>query len=166
MLIATPDGQIYVINCTGDIICFDLGEPIRSFCIGLYSSELFASTVSLIDPGTSSEIDLYQSNTAFELALDASPISFQNTEDPINNSSLCGVFISSITNKLCLLQTDAILPYSKSKPSNLQFRYKCENVFTKMRSLNVKLAQFMDSAMIKNNPNVSSDIIHEILYSN
>lgn len=51
LMLATPDGQIFSINCTGDILCFDLGEPIRAFHIGLYSSELFTSSISLVEPG-------------------------------------------------------------------------------------------------------------------
>ena len=109
-----------------------------------------------------------QSNSAFELALnlEASPISFQNDETSQQtsmNTSLCAVFISSITNKICLLQTEAILPYSKIKPSNSQFKYKCENIFTKPRGLNSKLTQTLDG-VLRNNPSLSSEIIHDILY--
>lgn len=172
LMIATPDGQIFSINCAGDILCFDLGEPIRAFHIGLYSSELFRSSISLVEPGTSSEIDLCQSNQsnpAFELALnlDASPISFQNDESSQQaiNNSLCAVFISTITNKICLLQTEAILPYSKTKPSNSQFKYKCENIFTKTRSLNSRLGQAIENGLKRGPTRLPSDIIHNILYS-
>jgi hypothetical protein len=68
-MIATPDGQIFAINCSGDIICFDLGEPIKAFHLGLYQSELFTSTISLIDP-VSSDNDLYQPNQGFPLLID------------------------------------------------------------------------------------------------
>lgn len=119
-MIATPDGQIFSVNCSGDIICFDLGEPIKAFHIGLYQSEQFIS--SFLDPGTSSDNDLFQSNQgAFEMTLDAS---FQNDDNSSVNNCSCVLFISAITNKICLLQTDLILPYSKSKPSQSQFRYK------------------------------------------
>lgn len=160
-MIATPDGQIFAVNSTGDIICFDLGEPIKAFHLGLYQSELFTSTVSLIDPAASSENDLYQSNQGeFELVLDGS---FQTNDSATVNNCTCVVFISAITSKICLLQTEAILPYSKSKPSQSQFRYKCENVFSK-RYFNPKLTQALDQ--VKTNPLLLNDLIHDILYSN
>ena len=160
-MLATPDGQIFAINCTGDVICFDLGEPIKAFHIGLYQSELFTSTVSLIDPAVSSDNDLSQTNQGeFELVLDGS---FQTSEPSQVNNCTCVLFISAITNKICLLQTDAILPYSKSKPSQSQFRYKCENIFSK-RYFNPKLSQALDQA--KSNYSLLNDLVHDILYSN
>lgn len=168
-MIATPDGQLFTINCFGDIICFDLGEPIKAFHLGFYQSELFTSTVSLIDPATSSDNDLYQTNqAAFELTLDASfqtddPNSVNTNNNAHCNNTSCAVFISAITNKICILQTDVILPYSKAKPSQSQFRYKCENIFSK-RCLNPRLSQALEP--IKSNTNLMSEIIHDILYSN
>lgn len=170
-MIATLDGQIYSINCTGDVICFDLGEPIRGFHIGLYSSEIFnSSSMSLVDPTTACEIDMHQSS-AFELALDSQPISYSNSNgnnDDINphNSSLCVVFISSITNRISLLQTDSILPYSKIKPSSTQFRYRCENVFSNIKKFNSKLAQALDFGSNKSNMRLMNELVQNILYPN
>jgi hypothetical protein len=159
-MIGTPDGQIYAINCSGDIICFDLGEPIRAFHIGFYYFE----------------ID-YQSNSTvnFEQTLDAqlsissnqqNESSISNSLNNINNNMLCAVFVSSITNKLCLLQTEAILPYSKIKPSNSQFKYKCENLLTKPHNLNPRLYQIFEvNDLIKNNSIITSSIIQDILYT-
>ena len=171
LMIATIDGQIYSINCTGDIICFDLGEPIRGFHIGLYSSEIFnSSSMSLVDPAAAYEVDLYQPS-AFELALDTPPISCPNSNANIDdtntqNSSLCVVFISSITNRISLLQTDSILPYSKIKPSSTQFRYRCENVFTNVKRFNPKLAQALDFTSNRSNASLMNELVNKILYPN
>ena len=127
---------------------------------------------SFLTPGTLSEIDLCQSNQsnpAFELALnlDASPISFQNESESSQQAvknSLCAIFISSLYPKICLLQTEAIVPYSKTKPSNSQFKYKCENIFTKSNLLNSKLIQSLDGEL-KKCSNIPREIIHSILYS-
>jgi hypothetical protein len=139
----------------------DLGEPVRAFHIGLYSTELASITsTSLLEATTTtstrSEIDLCQSNSAFELALDL------KSEDYFNNNSLCFVFWSSITNKICLLQIDAIITYSKLKPTS-QLKYKCENIFSKSRNFSAKL-----NALLENNTSkkLNSEIVHGIFYSN
>ena len=136
----------------------DLGEPVRGFHIGLYSTELTTSSTCLLEASTSarSEIDLCQSNPAFELALDL------KSEDYLNNNTLCFVFWSSITNKICLLQIDAIISYSKLKPAS-QLKYKCENIFSKSRNFSAKLNQLLESSESKK---LNSEVLHGILYSN
>ena len=104
-MIATPEGQVFIVSCSGDSICLDLGEPVRAFHIGLYSTELTSITsTSLLEATTStrSEIDLCQSNSAFELALDL------KSEDHLYNNTLCFVFWSSITYSLLPLKIKAL----------------------------------------------------------
>jgi hypothetical protein len=159
LLLATNDGQFYVINCLGEQICFELGEPIKGFHIGFYSCEWFSSSLSLVDPSTLSETDINQSNQAFELLLDSAASNTSDEAMLINNSQ-CIVYISSLTSKICLLQTDFLLPFSKFK-SLPNFKFKCKNIFTSASSLNPKLAD-----AIKNNNSVSKgQLIHNIIYS-
>lgn len=158
LLIATPEGQVFVINCSGKFICFDLGEPIKMFHLGYYSTELFSA--NLIETGTASEADLHQcNNSAFELALDASPISPKGDNETSNNV-LCFVYVSSITNRICLLQTEAIIAYSRLK-SFTQLKYRCENIFSKRKNFSFKLYQAIENQ----NKNFDSKQIYDILYA-
>ncbi|CAF0755833.1 unnamed protein product [Brachionus calyciflorus] len=163
LVIATPEGQVYVINCTGGCICFDLGEPIRIFHLGYYSSEI--PTLNLVETGTSSEADLQQCNPnqAFDLALDSSPISScKHDENQIVSSSnlLSFIYVSSITNKISLVQTDSIIAYSKLKTPT-QLKYKCENIFSHRKNFSFKLNRLID-----NQKCLDVKVIHDLLYSN
>jgi hypothetical protein len=164
---------VFVINCSGKFICFDLGEPIKMFHLGYYSTELFP--INLTDTGTSSEADLLLhqlgNNAAFELALDASPMSPRHEESGsgcgggggsqlLSNNVLCFVYISSITNKICLLQTEAIIAYSRLK-SFTQLKYRCENIFSKRRNFSYKLHQTIENQQ----RNYDSQLVHDLLYS-
>jgi hypothetical protein len=185
LLIATPEGQVFIVSCSGDSICLDLGEPVRAFHIGLYSAENQTVTSSsysnLLENTTTtnttttthrSEIDL-SSNQAFDLALDLkrddeslnlSHNAASNNSSSISSSSssntLCFVFWSSITNKICLLQIDAIITYSKLKPSS-QLKYKCENVFSRSSNFSAKLNDLLDSSA---SSNLNNEVLHGILY--
>ena len=162
MLIATPEGQVFIISCSGDSICLDLGEPVRGFHIGLYAAELALSNLYMENASTRSEIDLYQTSPAFDLALDIKNDDLLGSGGNTNNNTLCFVFWSSITNKICLLQIDAIITYSKLKPSS-QLKYKCENIFSKSRNFSNKLNQMLES---NTNKKLNSEIVHSILYTN
>jgi hypothetical protein len=164
-----------------------LGEPIKTFHLGYYSTELFDSSAIQSGGGATattgggtaattttnatistaaSEADLHPNSqqqcnqSAFELALDASPISPPNRfNEETSNNILCFVYISSITNRICLLQADAIIEYSRLK-SFTQLKYKCENIFTKRKNLSYKLYQAAESQ----GKNFDSTMIHDILY--
>ena len=156
---------MFVINCSGGYICFDLGEPIRIFHLGYYSSEI--PTQNLIETGTSSEADLHQCNPnqAFDLALDASPVSkIKPDENQISSSHnlLSFIYVSSITNKISLVQTDSIIAYSKLKTAT-QLKYKCENIFSHRKSFSFKLNQLIDN---QNSKISDSKILNDLLYSN
>lgn len=143
----------------------DLGEPVRGFHIGLYSTELVVNN-NLLETGTRSEIDLCNPS-AFEMALDSSPIIPKNEESSSSqtsgngNNTLCFVFWSSITNKINLLQIDTIITYSKLKPAS-QLKYKCENVFSKSHNFSPRLNEILDS---NNGKCLNSDLIHNIIYN-
>jgi hypothetical protein len=158
LLLATNDGQFYVINCHGEQICFELGEPIKGFHIGFYSCELFSSSLSLVDPSTLSETDINQSNQAFELILDSAASNTSDEAMLINNSQ-CIVYISSLTSKICLLQTDFLLPFNKFK-SLPSFKFKCKNIFSSLSRFNPKLVD-----ALKSNTTSKGQLIHNMLYS-
>lgn len=161
---ATPEGQVFVINCSRGYICFDLGEPIRIFHLGYYCSEL--PSLNLTETGASSEADLHQCNPnqAFELALEASPISsnkHDETQIASSGNMLSFIYVSSITNKISLVQTESIIAYYKLKPST-QLKYKCENVFSHKKKFSFKLNQLVEN---QNSKIPDSKVIHDLLYS-
>lgn len=188
LLIATPEGQVFVINCSGKFMCFDLGEPIKMFHLGHYSTEvlgntateLAASSTTAAAAATTASSGVGQTSSestdqatsqhqqqcnqsAFELALDASPISptpSRPADESSSNNTLCFVYVSSITNRICLLQTETIIAYSRLK-SFTQLKYRCENIFTKRKNFSYKLYQAVENQ----GKNFDSKIIHDILYS-
>lgn len=113
-----------------------------------------AATTSEGGGGACSGRPLDLPHQAFELALDSqTPISSHRVD------VLCFVYLSSITNRICLLQTDAIIAYSRLK-SFTQLKYRCENVFTKRKSLSYKLYQAVESQ----GKQFDSKMIYDILY--
>ena len=136
---------MYIINGFGDILCYDLGEPIHAFHFGCYAFEL--NTLSnVFDPSLSSfDIDSYQTNTGFELAMDSPPNTSPNDNQTYAVNKLHAIFISSITNKLCLTQIDQLISNAKSTNNN-QIKYKCDNVFTKKDYLTQNLSKYFQTS--------------------
>lgn len=137
------------------------------------------TTTTAASGATSSEADLNRqqqqqqqqcNQSAFELALDASPISPPAGRTHAHSGGgggsgedtnvLCFVYVSSITNRICLLQADTIIAYSRLK-SFTQLKYRCENIFTKRKSLSYKLYQALESQ----GKSFDSKMIHDILYA-
>jgi hypothetical protein len=141
----------------------DLGEPIKLFHMGQYSIESSSQITNLTENNASSEVDLHQCNPAFELALDSPPVALSKSEDGPNSHSLCFIFVSSITNKINFLQTDAILSYSKLKPLS-HLNYRCENVFSFSQNFASKLNQILNSIGEDNNNKKKCEILSQILY--
>lgn len=163
LVLATPEGQVFIINCSRGYLCFDLGEPIRIFHVGYYCSEI--PSLNLIETGTSSEADLHlgNPNQAFELALEASPISASKQDETQMASSsnmLSFIYVSSITNRISLVQTDSIIAYSKLKTTT-QLKYKCENIFSHRKNFSSKLNQLVEN---QNSKVLDSKVIHDLLY--
>ena len=125
MIIVTPDGLVFIINCNGDIISYDIGEPIHLSYMGYYSFEI--NNLMQYDP--SIDADSFQS-TAFELALDSPPPSaLPNDNAHISSNKLYLIFISSVTNKLFLIQAENLL----------MKKLKFENIFTNQHALSANL---------------------------
>lgn len=99
---------------------------------------------------------------ALDIKNDENLINNNNGGANNSNNTLCFVFWSSITNKINLLQIDAIITYSKLKPSS-QLKYKCENIFSKSRNFSTKFNQLLESNSSKK---LNSEIAHDIPYSN
>ena len=159
---------MFLINCYSDVICLDLGEPVKLFHIGYFSIENLMIS-NLTENIVTSEIDLHQcNNPAFELALDSPTVQLSKSEGDSNQTtnSLCFIFVSSITNKINLLQTDIILSYSKLKPLSA-INYKCENVFSYSNKFSSKLNElFMNSFSDQDKDNEKkSEVLRQILYS-
>jgi hypothetical protein len=138
----------------------DLGEPIKLFHVGHYSIENSSSVTNLTENNASSEVDLHQCNPAFEMALDSPPVILSKSDD-VQNTSLCFIFVSSITTKINFLQADAILSYSKPL-SNLN--YKCENVFSYPQKFSNKLNEMLSSIKDDKDNIKKSAILSKILY--
>ncbi len=126
----------------GDIVSFDIGEPIHLSYMGYYSTEQ-TNLHLILDPSIDYSESTFTtttstiSTTAFEMALDGPiNISLSNEsaqyKDGVNKPYL--VFLSSITNKLFLIQLDSF------KTSKIKF----ENVFTNNRSLPTNSTKTLD----------------------
>jgi hypothetical protein len=152
-------------------MCLDLGEPVKFFHLGNYSTELIS--FNLAETSALSEVDLHQglgannnNNPAFERVLDSSLSSaaraLNNEEYAASNNPLCFVYVSALTNRICLMQVDIILNmYKLRSPDTSKLRYKCENVLSFKKKLNPKLSQILDA-----NKELGSQLLNEILYSN
>jgi hypothetical protein len=154
-------------------MCLDLGEPVKFFHIGNYSTELISMNLAESSSAVS-EVDLHQANVnnnstnnpAFELALDSSSASIMaravSADDYASLSNpLCFVYVSALTNRICLMQVDIILAQHKLRaPGASKLKYKCENVFSLKKNLNQKLVKLLDE-----NKDISSEILSQILYS-
>ena len=150
-------------------MCFDLGEPLRIFQVGHFSTDISASSIYhfATDSNAFNEADSYQSNAAFDLALDSSPISMSQNEDVfVGNNTLCVLFVSALTNKICLLQMDSILP---AMTCGKQLKYRCENILSKASSFNTELSKVVElgtaAAGDKPKAKLFEEIIDTILYS-
>lgn len=146
---------MYIVNCYGDILSYDLGEPIHLSYLGYYSLDL-NHTSTTFDP--SLDFDSFQSAAAFELAIDSSPPSTSPIESLSSApNKLYLIFLSSITNKLFLVQFEQLL----SKFTSNTIKYKLDNIFTKQRML--------APALIKNFANYDykqiSNAIRNLLYN-
>jgi len=143
-------------NCNGEFICYDLGEPIKSIHFGYFPvSEQF--NLNLIESG--SEIDLTQSNhLAFDYAIDSSPLGTPRLDE---SNSLCFVYFSSISNRICLLQADSVLVDYKSKASSLT-AMKCENFFSRTNQYGDNLKKL--SEKFRENPQELNKIMRRTLY--
>jgi hypothetical protein len=143
-------------NCNGEFICYDLGEPIKSIHFGYFPvSEQF--NLNLIESG--SEIDLTQSNhPAFDYAIDSSPLGSPRLDE---TNSLCFVYFSSISNKICLLQADTVLVTCKSRASSIT-TMKCENVFSRPCQFGDNLKKLSES--FGENPLELNKILRKTLY--
>lgn len=148
MIIVTPDGIVYIVDCCGQIISYDVGEPIHLSYLGYYSTE--ASSLQATDPSLEYDAS-YQSTTAlFELAID-SPTNTNTATATDSTYSLSQgtnklylIFLSSVTNKLFMIQIENFMPR----------KFKFENVFTNQQSLSknlVKSMQNLDGKIIMNN---------------
>lgn len=175
MIIATQDGQLFVINCQGEFMCFDLGEPIRVIQFGFFSTDISTQqALSLADSNAAfneASSDTLQSNQLFELALDSPPksASLHNEELFMANNSLSIIFVSALTSKICMIQADAILTSLKSgnKTHHAKLKYKCENVHNKLGQLTPKLGKLAEMATSNDKAKNErfDDILNKILYS-
>ncbi len=156
-MLASVEGHIFHMNCHGEFICYDLGEPIKSIYFGFFPiSEQF--NLNLIESG--SEIDLTQSShPAFDYAIDSSPLGTPRLDE---TNSLCFVYFSSISNKIVLLQADTILANCKSKASSIT-AMKCENVFSRKSKLGASIEKLSESFEVDNQQNLNK-ILRKILY--
>jgi hypothetical protein len=148
---------LFIINCYGEQIAVDLGEPVRTVAIGLYASEMTTDCP----------------HNAFDLEIESTSIigdSFNYKETITNDSfnSLSIIFMSSVTNKVGLVQTDSIPIYSKSKAkfNRIQLDYKCRNIYSEVKQFPPRLLQLIDDEKQNINQNETmNDMIHTILYS-
>jgi hypothetical protein len=170
LVITTPEGQVFIIDCYGELMCLELGEPVKFFHIGNYSTELIS--LNLAETSALSEVDLHQGhlnsantgNPAFERAIDpsASSRALGNEDYSASNNPLCFIYVSALTNRICLMQVDIILNmYKLRSPETSKLNYKCENVFSLKKKLNPKLSQ-----LLYENKELSGRILSEILNSN
>lgn len=119
------DGIMKIIDCFGNILSIDLGEPIHSFSIGYFS---FRNQVKII-----------QSNESLRSFSDES-FEHQNEFDCVLNlakglNKLCIIFVSTLSSKLCVVPMDRLVANAIDF-NTLSLKFKCLNIQNKDQNEN------------------------------
>ncbi len=143
--------------------------------MGFYSSADLNS-FNLLEACTSSEVDLHNpsmsnannsntqnsnnnnnNNQAFELALDSSSIDNANLGFQFGSNQLSFFYVSSLTNRICIMNVESILNMYKLKSNETnKIKYKCENLACKKKLLNPDILNLVENA----NKNLISDLLY------
>lgn len=136
---ANSDGIMHIISPSGDILKYDLGEPIHAFYVGAYSLENAQQNVTSFDFDWQSTIG----NQLFELNVDPPANKAMKENYGHLKNKLCLVFLSTVTNKICIVPFDYLFTQAKPK-SSTQLRFKCNSIIHQKHLLDCKQLSQMD----------------------
>lgn len=127
MIVSNLNGQVLIVNCQGDILSIDLGEPIRVFSIGNYTLEPSSSNNS---PNIESTVELLDMNllkTKFSCNNLTDSAFLNEQSSTINKNKPCLIFASTLTNQLCVVPFEFLIKNSLYNNNTSRLKTKCTN---------------------------------------
>jgi hypothetical protein len=111
------DGVMLIIDCFGNSMSIDLGEPIHSFSIGYFSLRYQAKVTQSNESLRSFSDESFEHQNEFDCVL--------NLAKGLNK--LCVLFVSSLSSKLCVIPMDRLI-LNAINFNNFSLKFKCSNI--------------------------------------